>query len=64
MRYEVRVGGESIGVFAEPKAALAAVRAALLENRGQEPEIIDMQTGKMFAAAEMEPEGDAIAEER
>ena len=48
MRYEVRVDGASIGVFATAEEALEQVRQALLANPDHEPEIIDMETGRAF----------------
>lgn len=55
MRYEVRVDGASIGVFAEAEQALQCVSDWLAANPGHEPEIIDMETGTSF---EPENEGD------
>jgi hypothetical protein len=57
MRYEVRVRGGSIGIFATAEEALECVRAALAENPDDEPEIIDMQTGQAF---EPLPDGQAM----
>jgi hypothetical protein len=51
MRYEVRLAGASIGVFAEAEEALACVRQALADHPGEEPEIIDMETGLAFDPA-------------
>lgn len=48
MRYEVRLDGASIGVFATAEEALEHVRQALLANADHEPEIIDMETGRAF----------------
>ena len=48
MRYEVRVDGASIGVFATAEEALEQVRQALLADPDHEPEIIDMETGHAY----------------
>ncbi len=57
MRYEVRVDGASIGVFATAEEALERVRQALLDDADHEPEIIDMETGHAY-------EPNATTEER
>ena len=51
MRYEVRVDGSSIGVFATAEEALERVRQALQDNPDHEPEIIDMETGHAYEPA-------------
>ena len=61
MRYEVRVGNASIGVFAESEDALECVRRALADNPDQEPEIIDMETGRAFEPASTEADRDDLA---
>jgi hypothetical protein len=61
MRYEVRVDGASLGVYATAEEALERVRQALEENPGHEPEIIDMETGKAYEPAVSEDEPDDLA---
>jgi hypothetical protein len=61
MRYEVRIAGASIGAFAEAEDALECVRRALAENPGQEPEMIDMQTGHAYDPAHMFEDEEDIA---
>jgi hypothetical protein len=62
VRYEVRVDGASIGVFAAAEAALERVRQALAENPDHEPEIIDMTTGKAYQPAATTAERDQLSE--
>jgi hypothetical protein len=61
MRYEVRIAGASIGVFAEAEEALECCRRALAENPGEEPEIIDMETGHAYDPAHMFEDGEDVA---
>jgi hypothetical protein len=61
MRYEVRVDGGSIGVFATPEEALERVRQALAEDPDHEPEIIDMETGRAFEPAATEHDREHLA---
>ena len=63
MRYEVRVDGASVGVFATAEDALERVRQALAADPDHEPEIIDMETGRAFAPAATEDERDRLADE-
>ncbi len=51
MRYEVRVDGASIGVYATAEQALDRVRQVLFDTPGHEPEIIDMDTGRAYVPA-------------
>ena len=62
MRYEVRVDGASIGVFATAEDALERVRQALADNSGHEPEIIDMTTGKAYQPAAVSGARDGLSE--
>jgi hypothetical protein len=61
MRYEVRVAGASIGVFAEAEEALECVRRALDRNPDEVPEIIDMTTGHAYEPAATEADRDELA---
>lgn len=61
MRYEVRVDGASIGVFAEAEDALERVRQALEENPDHEPEIIDMETGRAYEPGATVGEREALS---
>ena len=61
MRYEVRVDGASIGVFATAEEALQQVRQVLLANPDHEPEIIDMETGRAFEPGSTVEERDDMA---
>jgi hypothetical protein len=60
MRYEVRLDGTSIGVFATADEALERVRQALEENPDHEPEIIDMTTGKAYEPTASLDEADEL----
>lgn len=62
MRYEVRVDGSSLGVFATAEEALDCVRRALEQNPNHEPEIIDMTTGKAYEPAASVDERDELAD--
>jgi hypothetical protein len=64
MRYEVRVRGGSIGTFATADEALECVRAALAENPGDEPEIIDMDINEAFVPLPDGKQLDDLAETR
>ena len=61
MRYEVRVAGASIGVFAEAEEALECVRRAMAENPDEVPEIIDMETGHAYAPGATEEDREDLA---
>ena len=61
MRYEVRVAGGSLGTYDDPEQALDRVKKALADNPEDEPEIIDMETGKAFEPAATEADRDELA---
>ena len=61
MRYEVRTTSGSIGTYDTPEEALERVRQALADNPDDEPEIIDMETGKAFEPASTVEEREDLA---